>query len=225
VDFITTVKLNIYETIAQTTRAPSTAEVATALNSPLENVQDAFDRLAQKRLLVPEPGDPSRIRMAPPFSGIKTMHLVQTAGKDYYANCAWDAFGIAAALGQNADILSTCPDCGESLSYQVRDGRPLRFTEIINYDGTTIDPIEIFIKGKLTSVNTAAHSGAGHLVNFKGTDTVPAIELLMDYYHSGVCAFSVPATEHSVMTSLGKEGRGGRCLTVVESSIHLKLVR
>ena len=132
-DFTTTVKLNIYETIAQTTQAPSTAEVATALNSPLEDVQDAFARLAQKRLLVPEPGDPSRIRMAPPFSGIKTMHLVQIAGKDYYANCAWDAFGIAAALGQDAAILSTCPDCGESLSYQIRDGRPLPQESVVHF--------------------------------------------------------------------------------------------
>ncbi len=132
-DFTTSVKLNIYETIAQTTQAPSTAEVATALNSPLENVQDAFDRLAQKRLLVLEPGDPSRIRMAPPFSGIETMHLVQIAGKDYYANCAWDAFGIAAALGQDADILSTCPDCGESLNYQVRNGRPLPQESVVHF--------------------------------------------------------------------------------------------
>ncbi len=58
----------------------------------------------------------------------------------------------------------------------------------------------------VSSNETAAHSGAGHLVNFKGTDTLPAIELLMKYYDSGVCAFSVPATEHSVMTSLGQEG-------------------
>lgn len=132
-DFFTTVKLYIYETIAQTAQVPSTAEVATALNSPLEDVMTAYAQLAQKRLLVLEPGDPSRIRMAPPFSGIKTMHLVQITGKDYYANCAWDAFGIAAALGQDADILSTCPDCGESLSYQVRDGRPLPQDSVVHF--------------------------------------------------------------------------------------------
>ena len=35
-------------------------------------------------------------------------------------------------------------------------GRPLRFTEIIHYDGTSLDPLEIFIKGKITSVYQAA---------------------------------------------------------------------
>ena len=132
-DFATTVKLHIYETISRTTQAPSTAEVATALNSPLEDVQTAYAQLAGMRLLVPEPGDPSRIRMAPPFSGIETRHLARVAGKDYYANCAWDAFGIAAALGQDAEIFSTCPDCGESLSYQIQDGRPLAHDSVAHF--------------------------------------------------------------------------------------------
>ncbi len=44
---------------------------------------------------------------------------------------------------------------------ELRDGRPRRFTQLINYDGTTIDPIEIFIKGKMTSVGDAARTGTG----------------------------------------------------------------
>lgn len=56
-------------------------------------------------------------------------------------------------------------------------------------------------------IEAAGIGGAGHLVNFKGTDTIRAIEVLQDYY----CAeempgFSVPATEHSVMTAGGPEG-------------------
>lgn len=58
----------------------------------------------------------------------------------------------------------------------------------------------------VSSFETAALAGAGHLVNFKGTDTVPAMELLMEFYDTDVPAFSVPATEHSVMTSQGREG-------------------
>lgn len=55
-------------------------------------------------------------------------------------------------------------------------------------------------------VEAAGIGGAGHLVNFLGTDTVKAIEVAMEYYGSDVCAYSVPATEHSVMTSYGPEG-------------------
>ncbi|HPD60462.1 MAG TPA: NrpR regulatory domain-containing protein [Thermodesulfobacteriota bacterium] len=42
-------------------------------------------------------------------------------------------------------------------------GRPLRFTEIINYDGSSLDPLEIFIKGRITSVYQATISGNGKI--------------------------------------------------------------
>lgn len=58
----------------------------------------------------------------------------------------------------------------------------------------------------VSSVEAAGVGGAGHLVNFLGTDTVKAIEVAMEYYDAEVCAYSVPATEHSVMTSYGPEG-------------------
>lgn len=57
-----------------------------------------------------------------------------------------------------------------------------------------------------TSSESSAVGGAGQLLSFMGTDTVPALEFMMDYYNADVCAYSVPATEHSIMTSCGKEG-------------------
>jgi hypothetical protein len=44
---------------------------------------------------------------------------------------------------------------------QVTGGRPVRFLQIINYDGTTLDPLEIFIKGQMTEVTRAVASGEG----------------------------------------------------------------
>lgn len=52
------------------------------------------------------------------------------------------------------------------------------------------------------SVESAMLSGAGHLLSFTGTDTVPAIWWLNQYYNvplSSLIGGSVPATEHSVM--------------------------
>ena len=79
-DFDTTVKLHIYDTIARTTQPPTSGEAAQALGAPAAEVKAAFERLHQKRLLVPEPGDPSRIRMAPPFSGVPTPFVVKARG-------------------------------------------------------------------------------------------------------------------------------------------------
>jgi nicotinamide phosphoribosyltransferase len=59
-----------------------------------------------------------------------------------------------------------------------------------------------------TGHESAALGGAGHLVNFLGTDTLPAIQLIHDSYGAAYSdiAYSVPATEHSVMTGLGPAG-------------------
>lgn len=60
-----------------------------------------------------------------------------------------------------------------------------------------------------TSVQSAMKSGAGHLLSFKGTDTIPAIDYLERYYASDasreLIGGSVPATEHAVMCLGGRE--------------------
>ena len=44
---------------------------------------------------------------------------------------------------------------------EMRDHRPARFVQVINYNGTTLDPLEIFIKGRMTSVSKVAETGSG----------------------------------------------------------------
>jgi len=58
----------------------------------------------------------------------------------------------------------------------------------------------------VSSMESAGIGGLAHLVNFSGTDTVPAIRTGQQYYDSGVCGFSIPASEHSTITSWGRDG-------------------
>lgn len=51
----------------------------------------------------------------------------------------------------------------------------------------------------------AGIGGAAHLVNFMGTDTVAGIITAMEYYGAKMCGHSIPASEHSTITSWGKE--------------------
>ncbi len=44
---------------------------------------------------------------------------------------------------------------------ELEDRKPKRFTQLISYEGTTIDPLEIFIRGKMTKVWECAVSGNG----------------------------------------------------------------
>lgn len=56
---------------------------------------------------------------------------------------------------------------------------------------------------------SATRSGAAHLLSFTGTDTIPSIDYLEDYYNADcekeLIGGSVPATEHSVMCMGGQE--------------------
>lgn len=58
----------------------------------------------------------------------------------------------------------------------------------------------------VSSVESAGLGGAAHLVNFMGTDTVAALRHIQTYYKTDKCyGFSIPAAEHSTITSWGKD--------------------
>lgn len=66
------------------------------------------------------------IRMANPFSAVPTAYRVHANGRRWYANCAWDAFGILSAFGVDGRIESSCPDCAEPYAVEVADRRANR---------------------------------------------------------------------------------------------------
>lgn len=117
-DFDTQIKLAIYLYFAETGSRSTAEEVARRTGADVSSVLEAYARLRAKRMLVLEP-DGSSIRMASPFSGIPTQHLVVAAGKQYFANCAWDALGIAAALHIPAEVHSRCEQSGEPLHLKI----------------------------------------------------------------------------------------------------------
>jgi len=121
----TKVKLAIYRITAESGSIPNAAQVASEENLSEPEVLEAFGRLHKKRLLVPELGDPTRIRMAPPFSGVPTSFPVDALGRRYFANCVWDAYGVAAALHADAVIPAQDGSSGEPLTLEVRDNRPI----------------------------------------------------------------------------------------------------
>ncbi|WP_082473801.1 nicotinate phosphoribosyltransferase [Curtobacterium sp. Leaf261] len=59
-----------------------------------------------------------------------------------------------------------------------------------------------------TSIESAAAGGAGHLLSFLGTDSMPTLDFVDRYYpgDNGMVGASVPATEHSVMCVRGADG-------------------
>jgi len=82
---------------------------------------------------------------------------------------------------------------------------------ILDYLEKTGDPTSIDFKlhdfgaRGVSSLESAGIGGAAHLVNFMGTDTVEALLFARRYYAADMAGFSVPAMEHSTVTSWGRE--------------------
>jgi nicotinamide phosphoribosyltransferase len=57
----------------------------------------------------------------------------------------------------------------------------------------------------VSSQETAAIGGAAHLVNFMGSDTMSALIIHRNFYNCEMAGFSIPAAEHSTITSWGRE--------------------
>ena len=73
-------------------------------------------------------------------------------------------------------------------------------------DPTTIDfKLHDFGARGVSSLESAGIGGAAHLVNFMGTDTVEALLFARRYYNADMAGFSIPAMEHSTVTSWGRE--------------------
>ena len=104
-------------------RAPSADELAGATASTPADVQASWRRLHDAHALVLHPAT-AELRMVNPFSAVPTAYCVRAAGRWWYANCAWDAFGICGALHGDGRIETSCADCGEAIAVEVRGERP-----------------------------------------------------------------------------------------------------
>lgn len=75
-----------------------------------------------------------------------------------------------------------------------------------NLDGLPFKLHDFGFRG-VSSGESAGIGGLAHLVNFVGTDTIPALTFARDFYnHKGAAGFSIPAAEHSTITAWGKDG-------------------
>lgn len=108
-----------YQRFIQLGSAPSATEIAKATGLSTEAVRSSWRRLHDAHALVLD-ALMAEIRMANPFSAVPTQYRVHAGGKSWYANCAWDAIGICAALHCDGRIDTVCPDCHETMTLNVR---------------------------------------------------------------------------------------------------------
>lgn len=117
----TAVRSLIYRRIADTGTAPSRQELidllGTGAGTQLRRMHDAHMIVLDER-----PHRLDEIRMALPFAAEATDFRVTSEFGAWWANCAWDTLGIAAATRRDATIVSTWKDTDEPLTIEVVKG-------------------------------------------------------------------------------------------------------
>ena len=115
------VRLHIYQQLIETSAAPSVVETSAALGRAAADIEAAYRSLADPLQIVLRHGS-TTVWMAMPFSNVPTPFTVISGGRAYYANCAWDAFGVAALLRADSRVFTTCADCGGAIERKISNG-------------------------------------------------------------------------------------------------------
>lgn len=115
------VRRYLFRQTADTAVVPQAPEIARALGRGEADIRAALHQLAAGRVLILAPND-GKIWAANPFCAVPSGFRVNAMGKRYWAICAWDALGIAAALHSDATITAPCGDCSTPLTLEIREG-------------------------------------------------------------------------------------------------------
>lgn len=112
----------IFEHFLQEARPPVVEELMKELSLDREHVTAILDALVAARHIALVPGS-ARILMAFPFSAIATPFRVTARGREYLANCAWDAIAFHAMLAEGVRVDSFCHHCATPIRIELEEGR------------------------------------------------------------------------------------------------------
>ena len=130
--FLWPVRTFIYQHFAATAHAPGLADLQQHFGLEQEEAVDLLLALHDIHALFLDPGT-TNIRIANPFSAVPTPFVAEVNGKRYWANCAWDSFGVIAAIqAEEGAIHATCAQSGAPLHLQIHQGELVATTTMIH---------------------------------------------------------------------------------------------
>jgi hypothetical protein len=116
------VRLHVYEHFVEHARPPVAEELMNLFSLSRDEVGAVLRELEAVRQIALVKGT-LRVLMAFPFSAIATPFRVRARGRDYFANCAWDAVAFHAMLGEEVGIESYCHHCAVPIRVELGGGR------------------------------------------------------------------------------------------------------
>jgi len=143
---------------------------------------------------------PVRIRAVPEGTVVPFKNVLATI-ENTDPNCFWLTTWLETALLRAIWYPTTVATQSKSIKNAI-----LEYLERTGDPGTINFKLHDFGARGVSSMESAGIGGAAHLVNFMGTDTITGVLYAREYYSAGVAGFSIPAAEHSTITSWGRDG-------------------
>jgi hypothetical protein len=131
-DVMAGLRLAIHRFFVAHQRAPSLGELADAHGWPYADVVDASEALDREHVIVLDRWT-RELRMAMPFSAVPTGFRTTIGARAWWANCAWDALGIAAMLGGDATVRSHCPGTRAPVTLAVQGGEVVDAGAVVHF--------------------------------------------------------------------------------------------
>lgn len=132
-DLDRTVRWAVFSSLRDRSVAPSADEIGDALGVGTDEVAASMRRLHDAHVLVLYEGT-ADVRMALPFAAKPTPFSVGVGDRRWWANFAWDAYAIPAALGaDDAAIETDCPDCGDPMHLEIQRGDAVSGDALVHF--------------------------------------------------------------------------------------------
>jgi nicotinamide phosphoribosyltransferase len=143
---------------------------------------------------------PVVIRAVPEGTVVPTRNVLATI-ENTDPECFWLTTWLETALLRAVWYGTTVATQSWSIKQVIKD-----FLEKTGDPGTIDFKLHDFGARGVSSMESAGIGGAAHLVNFMGTDTITGVLFAREYYNAGIAGFSIPAAEHSTITSWSRAG-------------------
>jgi hypothetical protein len=123
----------IYDHLVQRGLPPSSNEIAAHFGGRPEEARAQLGalKIGKTVLVSPRTGE---IWMAGPFAAAPSPYALSDGATKWWANCAWDMFGVAIIMGRRLLAETTCPDCGDEVVIECDpDHPPIESSDVVHF--------------------------------------------------------------------------------------------
>lgn len=122
----------VYDTLLSTGLPPRASAIGERFGVSESEAKQRLATLGIGKTILTHPVT-GEISMAGPFAAEPTSYQVIGAHQRWWANCAWDALGVAVIANEPVRVEASCTDCGERTTIDVDPARGVESSWVVHF--------------------------------------------------------------------------------------------